>query len=342
MDVCLVIKQRLEELGLEQRDLAVAAQVTESYISQLLTRKKVPPAADRTDLYERMNTFLKLPKGQLAAMAEAQRREELKKKLADPPAPLFKEVRELVIRKSKAEKREEIRSIFEKQAFGELERLVTQKLLDVTKRIAKDELRNESWLRVAAELLDRSYEEMRANILEFLDTDVFSISPGHCSTFLNPLIDAWDIDLKTFGMEIVLNRQLASTQLMKFHFVEIESDGPVKEEPGLQEFLRNAAMSGDASEEEAEFLKSLKFKRNRPSALYYYRELQSLRDPLHFREGSAASMQKRRDAHEVDRQVKLDSRKRAIRRWAKNGNNSKKKNNRKPAATPSRRPGGQI
>ena len=43
MDVCLVIKQRLEELGLEQKDLASAAEVTESYISQLLTRKKLPP-----------------------------------------------------------------------------------------------------------------------------------------------------------------------------------------------------------------------------------------------------------------------------------------------------------
>ena len=81
MDVCLIIKQRLEELGLEQRDLATAVQVTESYISQLLTRKKAPPAVDRTDLYERMNAFLRLPKGQLSAMVEAQRREELKKKL---------------------------------------------------------------------------------------------------------------------------------------------------------------------------------------------------------------------------------------------------------------------
>ena len=43
MDVCLLIKHRLEELGLEQRDLAAAAEVTESYISQLLTRKKLPP-----------------------------------------------------------------------------------------------------------------------------------------------------------------------------------------------------------------------------------------------------------------------------------------------------------
>src|SRR2546426_3490640 len=47
MDVPFVIRQRLEELGLEQRDLARAAQVTESYISQLLTRRKAPPAPNR-------------------------------------------------------------------------------------------------------------------------------------------------------------------------------------------------------------------------------------------------------------------------------------------------------
>jgi transcriptional regulator with XRE-family HTH domain len=44
MDVTFVIRQRLQQLGLEQRDLATAAQVTESYISQLLARKKAPPA----------------------------------------------------------------------------------------------------------------------------------------------------------------------------------------------------------------------------------------------------------------------------------------------------------
>jgi len=65
VDVCLVIRQRLEELHLEQRDLAAAAKVTESYISQLLTRKKLPPASDRTDIYVRIEKFLKLPSGRI-------------------------------------------------------------------------------------------------------------------------------------------------------------------------------------------------------------------------------------------------------------------------------------
>ena len=102
MDVPLVIRHRLNELGLDQKDLAAAAQVTESYISQLLARKKAP--------------------------------------------------------------------------FGELERLVTQKLLDVAKGIARDELDSEKWLRLMARLSKRSYEQMRVTVLEFLDTDIFHVS----------------------------------------------------------------------------------------------------------------------------------------------------------------------
>ena len=134
MDLCLVIKRRLEKLGLEQRDLAAAAEVTESYISQLLTRKKSPPAPGRTDIYDKMGKFLKLPSGKLAKLAEHQRKEELKRNLGDPPKPLFKEVRELILRKCAPAKEKQIRVIFEKQPFGELERLVTQKLLDVIKK----------------------------------------------------------------------------------------------------------------------------------------------------------------------------------------------------------------
>ena len=283
MDVSLVIKHRLEELGLEQRDLASAAEVTESYISQLLTRKKVPPAPNRTDIYEKIAEFLKLPNGELAKLADLQRREELRRKLADPPTALFREVRELVLRKCKPDKRNQTRAIFEKQPFGELERLVTQKLLDVVKRVAKEELESENWLHQVARLSNRSYEEMRVAILEFLDTDVFDVSIENCVSFLDPLIESWDIDLATFGVEIVLNRRVAPGHPRKFEFVEKEPEPAFDEEPGLTEFLHDASLSGDATEQEIEFLKKLRFKGKRPAPLYYYRELQNLRDPLHFR-----------------------------------------------------------
>src|SRR5438093_2591244 len=97
VDVPFVIRHRLEELGLEQRDLARAARVTDSYISQLLTRKKAPPASSRTDIYARIDRFLKLPSGELAKLADLQRKEELKRELGDEPAPSFDEVRELIL-----------------------------------------------------------------------------------------------------------------------------------------------------------------------------------------------------------------------------------------------------
>ncbi len=210
VDVCLVIKRRLKELGLEQKGLAAAAEVTESYVSQLLARKKLPPAPDRTDIYEKMAAFLKLPGDRLSQLAELQRKEELKARLAG-----------------------------------------------------------------------RSYEQMRVTLLEFLDTDVFNLSPENCVSFLDPLIESWDVDLTTFAMEIVLNRRIASDP-RKFAFVETGPDQP-EVEPGFKEFLKDHSLSGTATTEEIKLLKKMRFNGKRPTALYYYRELQSLRDPLHFR-----------------------------------------------------------
>lgn len=283
MDVPIVIKQRLKELGLEQKDLAAAAQVTDSYISQLLARKKAPPASGRTDIYEKIGNFLRLPAGELAKLAELQRQEMLKKKVADAPHPLFRECRQLILKKCDPGIRKEIQAIFEKDPFGELERLVTQKLLDVTKRVAKEELESEKWLRQMADLGHVTYEQMRVAILDFLDTDVFDISVENCVSFLDPLIESWSIDLKTFGVEVVLHRRLALGRLTRFEFVERKPEQRREPEPGLEEFLKNSSLSGDATEAEIEFLRSLTFKDRRPTPLYYYRELQNLRDPLHFR-----------------------------------------------------------
>ena len=290
MDVCLVIKQRLDELALEQRDLANAAEVTESYISQLLARKKLPPAPDRTDIYEKMAKFLELPLDRLSKLAEVQRREELRRDLAGPTAPMFAEIRELVLGKCVPGKEEQVREIFEKQPFGELERLVTQKLLDVIKKVAKEELDSENWLHLVARLAGRTYEQMRVTLLEFLDTDVFSLSPENCISFLDPLIESWDIDLTNFGMEIVLNRRIASGDPRRFAFVETGPDHPDLE-PGFKEFLKDKSLSGTATKEEIELLRKLRFNGKRPTSIYYYRELQSLRDPLHFRVEKRSTMQ---------------------------------------------------
>lgn len=250
MDVSLLIRQRLIELGLDQKDLATAAQVTESYISQLLARKKAPPAPARTDIYEKIGQFLNIPHGELSKLAEMQRQLEFKKRVAISPGPLFEEYRELILRKCEPGSRVELRRIFEKEAFGELERLVTQKILDV----AKEELR----------------------------TDIHELPPDSSVSILDPIINSWDIDLKTFSMEVVINRSSATREIRRFEFTEVATEKSFGIEPGFEQFLKDKSLSGDATETEIEFLKALRFQGRQPTPLYYYRELQNLRDPLHF------------------------------------------------------------
>jgi transcriptional regulator with XRE-family HTH domain len=284
MDVGSVIRGRLAELGLEQKELAAAADVTESYISQLLSRKKVPPAPERTDIYAKMERFLKLPGNRLAKLADHERKDALKRALGSPE-PLHAEVRELVLRKCASAKEKQVRAIFEKEPLGALEHVVTTKLLDAVKNAARKELENENWLQVVAQRTGRSYKQMRVLVLEFLDADVLTASVENCVSFLDPLIESWDIDLTSFAMEIVLNQRLAPGHSRRLEFAERALDEPINEEVGFTEFLRDRSMSGDAVDEETEFLKSLRFKGKRPTSLYYYRALQNLRDPLHFSEG---------------------------------------------------------
>ena len=304
MDMPSAVKERMEELGLEQKDLAAGAEVTESYISQLLTRRKAPPAPERTDIYSKLEKALKLPRGRLSSLAELQRKEDLKRKVVEPPAPLFKEVRRVILEKCAADKREQVRAIFEKQPFGELERLITQKVLDVAKRLASQELHREEWLHLFARLSHRSYEDVRVSILEFLDTDVFHVSDENCIAFLDPMIESWDVDFATFGIEIILNRRLVPGEPRRFEFVEREAESQPGIEPGLEAFLEDTALSGNATKEEIEFLEKLRFKGRRPTSLYYYRELQSLRDPLHFREASPHKKARSRKRSGLERRPK--------------------------------------
>lgn len=285
MDVPLLIRARLATLGLEQRDLARAAQVTESYISQLLKRKKAPPAPGRTDIYGRMDKFLQLPSGELARLAAFQRREQLKRTLGEEavPVPLFPDLRALILSKCDPGKVAPVRAIFEKQPFGELERLVAQKLLDVAKRAAKEELENEKWVRAVARRTGRSYERTRVRTLEFLDTDIFHLSIRDGEAFLGPLIDSWDIDLVTFGLKVNLNRRLTTVPGQRFEFTEHPLETAAEEGPGFRGFLNDPAMSGTATEGELKWLKRLSSDGRHPTALFYYRALQVLRDPLNFR-----------------------------------------------------------
>ena len=284
MDFATLVRSRLAELGCAQKDLAQAAQVADSYISQLLTRKRPPPAPDRTDIYPKMEAFLRLERGALGRLAGIERTEELKHRLGQTPEPLFRGFRDLILAKCVAQKRDEVRGVFERHPFGTLESLITQKLLDVVQRIARQELDSENWIRLAARVGSRTHEEMRVMVLEFLDTDIFHVSRENCVAFMDPLLESWDIDLGSLRIDITLNRRLVVDPQRRFEFVETEPLDDSDEPSGFAEFLDDTRLSGDITEAETRLLRLCRFNGRRPTKLYYHRALQNLRDPLHFRE----------------------------------------------------------
>jgi transcriptional regulator with XRE-family HTH domain len=277
--VAIAIRRRLEALGLEQKGLAAAAQVTQSYVSQLLRAKKLPPDPGRTDIYKRMDRFLKLPPGALGRLAGMERRHQREQNGGVPP--LFEDVRALVLAKCAPTNRAQIKAIFEQQPFGELERLVTQTLLDVTQDVVRAELDNPRWIRRMAKRSRRAYQGVRLAALEFLEADVHHLSPDHRAAFLEPLVTSWDVDLNTFAIVVAVDHPAPGASNRRFAMVE-QPSRPVDGQSGFKAFRADPVLSAMVTDDELVFLRRLPLGRRQATALYYYRELQNLRDPLHF------------------------------------------------------------
>lgn len=281
MDVSLFITQRLQDLGLGQKDLAVAAEVTESYVSQLLGRKKAPPAPGRTDIYGRMERCLRLAPGELARLATLQRKAQLQQELGGEPEPLFPEIRAMLLRKCVPAHARAVQAVFERQPYGELERLAIRAMLEVTRPVARRRLQDDRWLQALARRTGRSHEETRVAVLELLDAEPSAVTVASYATVLDPLVESWDVDLSTFEFRIVLVGAPPAGGARRFGFAA-RPTGDAGRSPALAAFLGDPALSGDATDEEVAFLRRLEIPGRRPTPLYFYRELQNLRDPLHF------------------------------------------------------------
>src|SRR4051794_24299297 len=142
-----------------------------------------------------MSRFLRLPEDELSQLANLQRRERLKKILAEQLTPLHAQCRDLILAKCAAGRRREVRVIFERESFGELERLVMQTFLDIAKTITRDHLSDEERLKLMAQLAGQTSDDVRQQCRKFVEGDAFQVSEEICAAFLGPLIESWDIDL---------------------------------------------------------------------------------------------------------------------------------------------------
>jgi hypothetical protein len=119
---------------------------------------------------------------------------------------------------------------------------------------------------------------MRVRMIDLLDSDPRA-SIGDFSSFLDPLIESWDYDLDDFTLVV----ELPTGGVRKFAFRE-EIEEMSEEEPGLRKFLKDPNLNNGATPLEIEFLRRMRFPSGgRPTAMFFYRTLQNLRDPLHFK-----------------------------------------------------------
>jgi len=169
-----------------------------------------------------------------------------------------------------------MRTLFEKDPFGEVERLITRTLIEVVRDEARTHARDEAWLRTLAEGSGESYRNMRVRLIDLLDNDP-SASIADFAPFVEPLVFLWNFDIDAFVLEVRLTTGTTRTFVFGEDVKQKTTDDPA----GLRAFLRDERLSSGVTAEEMQILRRLRI----PSAkaTFYYRILQSLRDPLNFK-----------------------------------------------------------
>ncbi len=197
--VSQLVRRRLRELKRTPLELAEAVKVSEAYMSDLVAGRRPPPAPGRTDLYVPMAKFLRLHRNDLPTCARVERAQEgVGRRRPDP------QVWNLVLELCDPARQ---RSLARRPAKGDgadLPAVIVGRLLEVAQGFVRRQLEDEVGLRVAATRDGCTYLEARMRLLEFLDVGADSLTAGDCEEFVVPRIAAWDIELETRAMRIVL------------------------------------------------------------------------------------------------------------------------------------------
>jgi hypothetical protein len=200
--VARLIRRRLRELDRTPEMLATAVQVPAWYVDELLSGSRLPPAPDRTDIYDKITRYLRLHRNELAERAEAQRAEVVQTRRRPVPR-----VRELILELCDPTKLRALGRHLTGREGPELERLIAERILSVAKSFVGRQLEDEVGVRAAAKREGVEYLDMRIRMLDFLDARADTLTPAHHAHFVRPRIATWDIDVKTRAMRIVLRSQ---------------------------------------------------------------------------------------------------------------------------------------
>lgn len=197
-----LVRRRLRELKRTPRELAEAVQVSEDYIADLVAGRRVPPAPSRMDVYAPMTKFLKLHRNDLPTCAKAERDGATKSKRRPHP-----EVRRHVLVLNDPVRARMLSRRLSRKDGVALERIIVGRLLEIAQGFVRRQLDDDVGIRIAATRDGCTYLEMRMRLMEFLDATPEGLTPAECEEFVRPRVAAWDIDLDTHAMKIVLRSQ---------------------------------------------------------------------------------------------------------------------------------------
>jgi hypothetical protein len=200
--VRVLLRQRLKEINRSAEELAEAAQVPSQYVEDLIGGRRRPPLPGRTDIYERMTTFLKLGRNELAHCARVERAGSQTAAGAGPDEAIGRDL--LALCEPATARQLTRRKTAEAQA--ELAQVI-QRLLEVIQGTVRRVLEDEIALRVAAARRGSTYLVMRFRVLEFLDATPETLTAEDMAEFVAPRIGLWDVDLETGVLRVVLRTE---------------------------------------------------------------------------------------------------------------------------------------
>jgi hypothetical protein len=194
-----LLRQRLQEIQRSSDELAEALGVPAHYIDDLMAGSRRPPLPERTDIYGKMTSFLRLGRNDVVACARAERAGAAAASDSSPQA----EVRGLLLALCEPATARELEERRARRGGAELAGFL-QRVLDVTQGAVRRVLDDQIGLRLAAQDRGSTYLALRFKVLEFLDATADTLTTADLVEFLQPRIARWDVALDTGVVRVVL------------------------------------------------------------------------------------------------------------------------------------------
>jgi hypothetical protein len=185
----------LREIDRSVEELATAVEVPLEYIQEVIAGvRQLTPG--RSDVYQRMTTFLRLGRNDLANCLPT---EGGQGRATGPALP----VRRLLLGLCETKTAERLEQRRAEHGAAELTGLCAR-LLYVAQGAVRRMLEDQAQLRLAAAECGRTYPAMRFHVLDFLDATPKTVTTDALNEFLTPRIAKWDVELETGVLRVVL------------------------------------------------------------------------------------------------------------------------------------------